>query len=113
MMAKCFVHYETVKEKKLLKLLNKDSWSTVLDAAVLHNERRLVQISQNLLDGQIPDLYYHKGCRARFSLKPDLHKLRNETAEPEISIPRLSRVSNLSSPVLPKNEFSAILLINS
>ena len=34
-MAKCFFHYETVKEKKLLKLLNKDSWSTVLDAAVL------------------------------------------------------------------------------
>ena len=56
------VHYETVKETKLLKLSKEDSWSTLLDAAVLRNERRLVQISQNLLEGQIPDLYYHKGC---------------------------------------------------
>ena len=45
-MAECCVHYETAKERKLLKLSNGDSWSTLVDAAVLRNERRLVQISQ-------------------------------------------------------------------
>ena len=53
-------------------------------------------------DGQIPDLYYHKGCHARFLLKRDLDKLRNQTAEPEICTPRSSRVPNLPSPILPK-----------
>ena len=72
------------QRKKLLKLLNEDSLSTLLDAAVLRNERRLIQISQNLPEGQIPDLYHHKGCHARFSLKHDLDKLSNQTAEPEI-----------------------------
>ena len=104
MIAECCVHYETetVKETKVLKLSNEDAWSTLLDTAVLRNERRLVQISQNLPEGQIPDLYYNKGCRARFTLKRDLDKLRNETAEPEISTPPPSRVPNLSSPILPK-----------
>ena len=72
------------QRKKLLKLLNEDSLSTLLDAAVLRNERRLIQISQNLPEGQIPDLYHHKGCHARFSLKHDLDKLSNQIAEPEI-----------------------------
>ena len=102
MMAEYCVHYETVKETKLLKLSNEDSWSGLLDAAVLRNERRLIQISQNLPEGQIPDLYYHRGCRARFTLKRDLDKLGNRTAEPEISTPRPSRVPNLSSLILPK-----------
>ena len=53
MMAECCVHYETVKETKLLKLSNKNYWSTLLDAAVLRYERRLVQISQNLPERQI------------------------------------------------------------
>ena len=53
-------------------------------------------------DGQIPDFYYHKGSRARFSLKRDLDNLRNQTTELEISTPRPSRVPNLSSPILPK-----------
>ena len=44
-MAECSVYYETVKEIKLLKLSNEDSGSTLLDATVLRNERRLVQIS--------------------------------------------------------------------
>ena len=66
-MAECCVHYETVKEAKLLELSNEDSWSTLLDATVLRNERILIQISQNLSDVQIPDLYYHKVCRARFT----------------------------------------------
>ena len=93
-MAECCVHYETVKETKLVDLSNEASWSTLLDATVLRNERRLVQISQNLPEGQIPNLYYHKGCRARFTLKRDLDKLRNQTAEPEISTLRSSRVPN-------------------
>ena len=72
MMAECCVHYETVKETKLLKLSNKDSWSTLVDTAVLRNERRSIQISQKLPEGQIPDLYYHKSCGARSTLKCDL-----------------------------------------
>ena len=101
-MAECCVHYETVKETNLLKLSNEDSWSTLLDAAVLSSEKRLVQISQNLPEGQTPDLYYHKGLRARSTLKRDLDKLRNQTAELEISNPRPLRVPNLYSPILPK-----------
>ena len=101
-MAECCVHYETVKETKLLKLSNKDSWSTLLGAAILRNESRLVQASQNFPEGEIPDLYYHKGCRARFTLNRDLDKLRNQTAESEISTSRSSRVPNLPSRILPK-----------
>ena len=101
-MAECCSHYETVKEIKLLKLSNEDSWSTLLDAAVLRNDRTLVQIAQNLPEGQIPDLYYHKGWRPRFTLKRHLDRLRNQTAEPEISTPRPSWVPNLSSSILPK-----------
>ena len=52
-MAEICVHYETVKETKLLKLSNKNYWSALLDAAVLRYERRLVQISQNLPERQI------------------------------------------------------------
>ena len=51
-MAECCIHYETVKETKLLKLSNEDSWNTLPDAAVLRNERRFVQISQNLHEVQ-------------------------------------------------------------
>ena len=82
---------------------NEDSWSTLLDATVLRNERRLVQISQNLHEGQIPDLYYHKGCRARFTLKCDLDKLRSQTSEPEISNPTSITSSKFVNPILPKN----------
>ena len=91
------------QKTKLLRLSNEDSWGTLLDAAALRNEGRLIQISQDLPEGQIPELYYHKGFRARFTLKCELEKLRNQTAEPEISTPRPSRVPNLSSPILPKN----------
>ena len=113
MMAEYCIHYETLKETKLLKLLNEDYWRTLLDAAVLRHERRLVQISQNLPEGQTSDLYYLKGCCSRFTLKRYLDKLRNQTAETEISTPLPSRVPNLSSRILPKKCISAILLINS
>ena len=91
------------QKTKLLKLPNEDSWGTLLDAAALRNEGRLIQISQNLPEGQVPDLYYYKGFRARFTMKRELYKLRKQTAEPEISTPRPSRVPNLSCPILPKN----------
>ena len=62
----------------------------------------MVQILQNLPEGQIPDLYYHKDWHARFTLKHDLDKLRNQIAESEVSTSYPSQVSNLSSPILPK-----------
>ena len=84
MMDECCIHYETVKETNLLKLSNKDFWSTLLDAAVLCNESS------------------HKGCSTRVTLKCDLDKLRKQTGEPEISTPRPSQFPNLSSPILLK-----------
>ena len=44
-MDECCIHYETVKETNLLKLSNKDFWSTLLDAAVLCNERTLIKVA--------------------------------------------------------------------
>ena len=45
MMDECCIHYETVNEKNLLKLSNKDFWRTLLDAAVLCNERSPIKVA--------------------------------------------------------------------
>ena len=59
----------------LISLKDLDSWKTLLDAAVTRNHEGILDIAKTLKEGELPQILYHKKCRAIVMLKRDLQKL--------------------------------------
>ena len=99
-MDECCIHYESVKDAKLVNLSTIDSWKTLLLAARKRNYTPLLKIADETPSNAIPKLAYHKTCRSMFTLKRDLDKLSQSSSSKS---KRTSRVdTSTSSVVLPK-----------
>ena len=99
-MDECCIHYESVKDAKLVNLSTIDSWKTLLLAARKRNYTPLLKIADETPSNAIPKLAYHKTCRSMFTLKRDLDKLSQSLSSKS---KRTSRVdTSTSSVVLPK-----------
>ena len=83
MTEKCCIHYDSVKEAKLITLsqTDKSSWETLLSAARIRNHENIIRIGRSLTDGEIPKLKYHKVCRSMFVLKRNLNKIQSESEQ--------------------------------
>ena len=83
-----------------------NSWKTLLRAARLRQHQPLLKIAQNLLDGDVPAIYYHLKCRKLFTMKRDLEKLDTEQPE-EVYAKRKSQrqLPSSSSTVMEKKMY--------
>ena len=79
------------------------SWSTLYQAAIIRNHETILAISQN--EGVFPEICvkYHRSCRAEFTLKRDLEKIKaaGNVDHDDDSTRRSSRDSVSSSVILP------------
>ena len=100
----CCIHYDSTKGENLRSLSSSESWITLLEAAKLRNDSNIINIAADLDDGEVPKLIYRKTCRARYTLKRYLDKLRKEVKEsPESKRTKRSKaVSTSTSGVFQK-----------
>ena len=100
----CCIHYDSTKDENLPSLSSIESWITLLEAAKLRNDSNIINVAADLQDGEVPELMYHKTCRARYTLKRKLDKLGKEVKEsPESKRAKRSEaVSTSTSAVLQK-----------
>ena len=95
---KFFFYYWT----PLTQCKDLSSRSTLYQAAVIRNHERILDVSQN--EGVFPEIHvkYHRSCRAEFTLKRDLGKIKavGDVDHEDDSTRRSSR-SSLSYSILP------------
>lgn len=87
----CCIHYDSVKEKKLIILMNKESWETLLSAARIRKNKEILRIANTMEEAEIPILKYHKTYRCMFVLKRSLQKIQQNVG-PESSTAESSRM---------------------
>lgn len=64
----CIIHCSDDKDK-LVSLQGVDSWKTLLRAAQIRNHAPILEMVEDLPEGKIPILYYHRKCRSIFTMK--------------------------------------------
>ena len=64
----CIIHCSDDKDK-LVSLQGVDSWKTLLRAAQIRNHAPILEMVEDLPEGKIPTLYYHRKCRSIFTMK--------------------------------------------
>ena len=99
MIENCIIHYNSVSEKKLVKLSSESSWKTLLQAANRRGFQPILDLSITVPDEEYPPLKYHKTCRSMFTLKRDLHvyscgKEIEETSEAQTNSRSSLRLTN-------------------
>ena len=68
----CIIHCSDDNTDKLVSLQNIDSWRTLLRAAEIQKHIPVLELAQDLPDGQIPTIWYHRKCRSLFTMKKRL-----------------------------------------
>ena len=79
-----------------------NSWSTLYQAAVIRNHKEILDICQH--EGDFPEacvINYHCSCRADFTLKRNLEKIKSAEKVEHNSTRRSSRDGESSSVILP------------
>ena len=57
-----------------------DSWKSLLRAATVRNHRPLLDLPENVKEGEIPYVSYQRKCRSLFTMKRDLESISQTTA---------------------------------
>ncbi|CAH3148276.1 unnamed protein product, partial [Porites evermanni] len=82
----CIIHCSD-ETGDLVSLKDLESWKTLLNAAVIRNHEGILSIAKTLMEGEIPQISYHRKCRSIFTLKRDLKKLsQSDTSSRRSSI---------------------------
>ena len=64
-MEECFLHYPSVDvNEKLLSLSSVDSWNTILNAAKIRNNEKVIRLQESVNEGYYPGIKFHKTCRS-------------------------------------------------
>ena len=88
----CCMHYESVRDLKLVSLTTFESWKTLLDAGKKRKHQKPLEVASKLEESEVPKLSYDKNCRSMFTLKRDLEKLQTDadrdSSSPEEKIRR-------------------------
>lgn len=79
----CIIHYESYDNDPTTLITPKDydSWLVILEAARVRNHKPILQIADGLHEQEIPNIWYHRQCRSRFTLKRDLHNIKRKSTE--------------------------------
>lgn len=105
----CLIHC-TSDSSSLVRVRDIESWETLLRAAQIRNHEGLIEISENISVGEVPDITYHRQCRSEFTMKSKLDAILkreciNDT-EPQIMYSStrtrtpLNLMAGFSSPLL-------------
>ena len=78
--SKCIIHTDTskLKDEKLIKIRDIDSWKTLLEAAKIRKYEKIIKLAENLGEDEVPDVYYHRTCRSMFTMPRELQKLQQK-----------------------------------
>ena len=81
----CIIHRNDVgTSSKLVSPRGIISWNTLLEAAKTRQHKPVLDVAENLQDGEIPPVLYHRQCRSIFTMKKTLdaiEKQRNTNLE--------------------------------
>ena len=75
----CIIHCSD-DESLLISPKDLDSWKSLLKAATVRNHRALLNLAENVKEGEIPHVSYHRKCRSLFTMKRDLESISQKTA---------------------------------
>ena len=71
----CCIHYESVRDVKVVSLISFESWETLMVTAKKRGQKFL-EAASKLEESEVPMLLHHKTCRSMFTLRHDLEKLQ-------------------------------------
>lgn len=78
----CIIHCSSCDDnEKLVSLKDIDSWNSLLEASRIRNHRAILGINERLKENEIPKISYHRKCRALFTLKRELEKIKKRKRE--------------------------------
>ena len=75
----CIIHKDGSKcqpDDHLIRPLSYESSVTLLEAGKVRKYDGILNIARNVVEGEVPVLYYHRQCRSVFTLKTDLESLK-------------------------------------
>ena len=70
----CIIHFFGSNEP-LTTLPSSESWKSLLQAAEIRSDERILSLKEGLKDGEFPKLQYHLQCRKKFTLKNESGKI--------------------------------------
>ena len=77
---------------KLTKPRDFESWTSLLNAAKIHNVEDIVKYEDVT---EVPEIYYHTDCRRTFTHKKILQRIQEKTENPSISTPEHLKTDRL------------------
>ena len=91
------MHYDSVKEKKIIRLAKKSSWETLLSAAKIRNHGEILNTSRTLQDEELASSKHHITCRSACFEAHDEDRSNDELHKPH----RKRNIASISC-ILPK-----------
>ena len=65
----------------LVTLESMKSWKTLLHAARIRNNQRILEVSKEYDGKGVPFVQYHRNCRSVFTMKRDLEKIQKSESK--------------------------------
>ena len=93
----CIIHCSD-DESLLISPKDLDSWKSLLKAATIRNHRPLLDLAENVKEGEIPHVSYHRKCRSLFTMKRDLESISQTTAAAS-QIPEFNMEAKSKDPI--------------
>ena len=85
-----FIIHCSDDESLLFSPKDLDSWKSLLKAATIRNHRLLLDLAENVKEGEIPHVSYHRKWRSLFTIKRDLESI-SQTAAAASQIPEFNK----------------------
>ena len=76
----CTIHC-TNSADALVTLESMESWKTLLHAARIRNNQRILEVSKEYDGKGVPFFQYHRNCRSVFTMKRDLEKIQKSESK--------------------------------
>ena len=64
------------RDDRLVSPQTYESWHTLLEAAKVRSHEPIISIAEDLVENELPNVYYHRKCRSIFTMKRDLKTVR-------------------------------------
>ena len=74
----CLIHCSD-DDSNLVAPKDPDSWDTLLRAAEIRGHRPILDLAEDLPEGSIPSVLYHRKCRSIFTMKKELNRIQTQS----------------------------------